>query len=44
MVWPMAVSNDIGQNVGVVANRKQCLGWLAIGWISAVIFTATAIG
>ena len=44
MVFPMAVSNDIGQNVVVGANRKQCLGWLAIGWISVVIVTATAIG
>jgi hypothetical protein len=44
MVFPMAVSNDIGQNVVVGANRKQCLGWLAIGWISVVILTAAAIG
>jgi hypothetical protein len=44
MVFPMVVSNDIGQNVVVGANRKQCLGWLAIGWISVVILTAAAIG
>jgi hypothetical protein len=27
-----------------MANRKQCLGWLAIGWVSVVILTAAAIG
>jgi hypothetical protein len=28
----------------MMANRKQCLGWLAIGWVSVVILTAAAIG
>jgi hypothetical protein len=42
MVFPMAVSNDIGQNVVVGANR--CSGWLAVGWISVVIVTAAAVG
>jgi hypothetical protein len=43
-VWliPMAVSNNIGQNVVVGANR--CFRWLAVGWVSVVIVTAAAVG
>jgi hypothetical protein len=38
----MAVSNEIGQNVVVGANR--CFRWLAVGWISVVTLTAAASG